>query len=88
MVEDRVLVVHGGISNRFSLRRLMAVLRSGERTEQATTHTGVTDQEVIADVLWSDPNNCPGCTESERGIGFQFGPDVTRDFLLPYGLGV
>lgn len=31
-------------------------------------------------MLWSDPQNAPGRSPSKRGIGLQFGPDVTKKF--------
>ena len=39
------------------------------------------DDEIIAGTLWSDPVSKPGVTDSSRGIGFFFGPDVTKQFL-------
>ena len=39
------------------------------------------DDEIVAGTLWSDPVSKPGVTDSSRGIGFFFGPDVTKQFL-------
>lgn len=35
----------------------------------------------MADLLWADPQPIPGRGPSKRGVGLQFGPDVTADFL-------
>jgi serine/threonine-protein phosphatase 5 len=35
----------------------------------------------MSDLLWSDPQELAGRSPSKRGVGTQFGPDVTRAFL-------
>ena len=35
----------------------------------------------MCDFLWSDPQPQIGFSKSKRGVGTQFGPDVTRRFL-------
>lgn len=37
---------------------------------------------IMCDLLWSDPQPQNGRSVSKRGVGTQFGPDVTRQFLL------
>ncbi|XP_070612829.1 serine/threonine-protein phosphatase with EF-hands 2 [Erythrolamprus reginae] len=45
------------------------------------------DIEQVIDILWSDPDPKPGCTENiERGGGCYFGPDVTDNFLRKHQL--
>lgn len=34
----------------------------------------------MCELLWSDPQPQPGRGISKRGVGLQFGPDVTEDF--------
>lgn len=42
----------------------------------------VPDEGPMCDLLWSDPDNANGWSESEeRGVGFNFGPDITKNFL-------
>ena len=36
---------------------------------------------IMCDLLWSDPMILPGRSPSKRGVGVQFGPDVTERFL-------
>jgi diadenosine tetraphosphatase ApaH/serine/threonine PP2A family protein phosphatase len=36
---------------------------------------------IMCDLLWSDPQAGRGRSASKRGVGIQFGPDVTSDFL-------
>jgi len=35
----------------------------------------------MCDLLWSDPQPQLGRSSSKRGVGTQFGPDVTKRFL-------
>ncbi|XP_070804744.1 serine/threonine-protein phosphatase with EF-hands 2 [Pituophis catenifer annectens] len=45
------------------------------------------DIEQVIDILWSDPDSKPGCTDNlERGGGCYFGPDVTDSFLQKHRL--
>ena len=41
---------------------------------------------IMCDLLWSDPQILPGTSPSKRGVGVQFGPNVTVDFLNKNGL--
>lgn len=34
----------------------------------------------MCEMLWADPQPEPGRSPSKRGVGFQFGPDVTEKF--------
>lgn len=36
---------------------------------------------IMCELLWSDPQMLPGRSPSKRGVGCQFGPDVTHKFL-------
>ncbi|GBP17933.1 hypothetical protein EVAR_7926_1 [Eumeta japonica] len=36
---------------------------------------------IMCELLWSDPQPMEGRAPSKRGVGCQFGPDVTRQFL-------
>jgi serine/threonine-protein phosphatase 5 len=68
----RAFVVHGGLFSRdgVTLEELQAIDR---RTEP--------DDGLMAEMLWSDPQDAPGWGPSKRGIGVSFGPDVTHRFL-------
>ena len=37
--------------------------------------------DIVAGTLWSDPVSRQGVSESSRGIGILFGPDITQRFL-------
>ncbi|CAB9506487.1 protein phosphatase PP1 [Seminavis robusta] len=39
------------------------------------------DERLIQGIIWSDPSAEDGINFSDRGAGFQFGPDIIDDFL-------
>jgi serine/threonine-protein phosphatase 5 len=40
----------------------------------------------MMEMLWTDPQTEPGRGPSKRGVGMQFGPDVTKRFCENNGL--
>lgn len=40
----------------------------------------------MCDLLWSDPHDLMGRSPSKRGVGCQFGPDVTEAFCKKNGI--
>ncbi|KAK3169377.1 hypothetical protein OEA41_008760 [Lepraria neglecta] len=43
-------------------------------------------QGLMMEMLWTDPQTVPGRGPSKRGVGLQFGPDVTKRFCENNGL--
>jgi serine/threonine-protein phosphatase 5 len=41
---------------------------------------------LMMEMLWTDPQTEPGRGPSKRGVGMQFGPDVTKRFCENNGL--
>jgi len=39
------------------------------------------DERLVQGILWSDPTDEMGLAMSDRGAGYTFGPDITKDFL-------
>lgn len=76
----KVFVVHGGLFSRdgVTLADLRAVDRFREPPEEG----------LMCEALWSDPGPEPGRQPSKRGVGVQFGADVTRAFLEANGLSL
>ena len=72
VVQRKVLAVHGGISHRFDLQRLMAVSNAADNgdADQAGRSKGggegVEDWRVVEDVLWSQPMNELGAMPRSR----------------------
>ena len=50
-------------------------IRKTERNRQPP------DEGIMCELLWSDPQPMFGRAPSKRGVGCQFGPDVTRKFI-------
>lgn len=73
LINDRVFVVHGGLPRKpdFMLSDLESINR----------HSSPINGTMMAQLLWSDPKSEPGISESHRGEGILFGPDVTKAFL-------
>lgn len=70
---DSVFVTHGGIPTdpTVKLEDVRKVKRGMEPPEAG----------LMSDLLWSDPQPFPGKSPSKRGVGFSFGPDITKAFL-------
>jgi serine/threonine-protein phosphatase 5 len=75
----RAFVVHGGLFSRdgVTLKEIQAIDRRQEP-----------DEGLLAEMLWSDPQDANGWGPSKRGIGVAFGPDVTHRFLDANGLDI
>ncbi|NXS67055.1 PPE1 phosphatase, partial [Pandion haliaetus] len=79
IIDSKVLILHGGISDTTDLDFLNAL----ERNKVRVHIRGV----VILDILWSDPRSQNGCTPNKcRGGGCYFGPDVTAKLFERYNL--
>ncbi|XP_067941950.1 serine/threonine-protein phosphatase 5-like isoform X2 [Watersipora subatra] len=72
-IEGRILVMHGGLFSEDGAT--LDSLRTLERNRQPP------ESGAMCDLLWSDPQPQPGRSPSKRGVGIQFGPDVTHKFL-------
>ncbi|KAL8600494.1 Serine/threonine-protein phosphatase 5 [Nucella lapillus] len=77
-INNKVLVMHGGLSNDHTV--VLDDITKVERNRQPP------ESGIMCDLLWSDPQMLPGTSPSKRGVGVQFGPNVTSDFLEKNGL--
>ncbi|KAI8895547.1 Metallo-dependent phosphatase-like protein [Globomyces pollinis-pini] len=73
LIMNKILVIHGGLFSSDDVT--LADLRKIDRFKQPGS-TG-----LMCELLWSDPQVLPGRSPSKRGVGIQFGPDVTKNFL-------
>jgi len=82
VVNDHVLVVHGGLSRNDDL-----TLADIERLDPSATDPD--SRQLLTDLLWSDPSPQEGRHHSRRGANLLlFGPDVTGNFLSRNDLGL
>ncbi|KAH9409796.1 PREDICTED: serine/threonine-protein phosphatase 5-like [Rhagoletis zephyria] len=72
-LNDKVLVMHGGLFNKDNVT--LEQIRQIDRVRQPP------EEGLMCDILWSDPMANTGRSPSKRGVGVQFGPDVTENFL-------
>ncbi|NWR13792.1 PPE1 phosphatase, partial [Emberiza fucata] len=88
IIDSKVLILHGGISDTTDLDFLNALERNKVRDH---IHVRVIlfsfKNFAILDILWSDPRSQNGCTPNKcRGGGCYFGPDVTAKLFERYNL--
>lgn len=77
VLANKVFVVHGGLYMDDNLEPpTLDEIRKIDRVCQPPEEGG-----LMSDLLWADPQPNPGRTPSRRGIGYSFGPDVTKRFL-------
>ncbi|XP_066593853.1 serine/threonine-protein phosphatase 5 [Prorops nasuta] len=77
-LNNRVLVMHGGLFSKDNVT--LQDIREIDRNRQPP------DEGLMCELLWSDPQPQPGRAPSKRGVGVQFGPDVTQNFLTTNNL--
>ncbi|KAG8240740.1 protein phosphatase, EF-hand calcium binding domain [Homalodisca vitripennis] len=99
VVNNKVLIVHGGISDITDLdwvrsldrQKYVSLLRPPvvPETSNAVATEAIDKMEwkQVFDILWSDPQGTEGCVPNTlRGAGTYFGPDVTDKFLAKHNL--
>ncbi|CDS09702.1 hypothetical protein LRAMOSA02379 [Lichtheimia ramosa] len=75
VIENKILVVHGGLFSKDDVT--LDDIRKIDRLSLGQPGT----DGLMCELLWSDPQPEPGRGASKRGVGIQFGPDVTKNFL-------
>eukprot|EP00094_Tigriopus_californicus_P012669 TCALIF_12247-PA protein Name:"Similar to Ppp5c Serine/threonine-protein phosphatase 5 (Rattus norvegicus)" AED:0.08 eAED:0.08 QI:0/0/0/0.75/1/1/4/0/498 len=77
-INNKILVMHGGLFSKDGVT--LDDIRKTERNRQPP------EEGIMCELLWSDPQGMQGRSASKRGVGCQFGPDVTERFLENNGL--
>eukprot|EP00201_Polytomella_parva_P018516 CAMPEP_0175057022 /NCGR_PEP_ID=MMETSP0052_2-20121109/11018_1 /TAXON_ID=51329 ORGANISM="Polytomella parva, Strain SAG 63-3" /NCGR_SAMPLE_ID=MMETSP0052_2 /ASSEMBLY_ACC=CAM_ASM_000194 /LENGTH=500 /DNA_ID=CAMNT_0016322159 /DNA_START=173 /DNA_END=1675 /DNA_ORIENTATION=- len=77
-LNGRVLVLHGGLFSKDDVT--LDDIRKCDRNMEPP------EAGLMCEALWSDPCDAPGLSMSKRGVGTQFGSDITKDFLDRNGL--
>ncbi|VDI09845.1 serine/threonine-protein phosphatase 5 [Mytilus galloprovincialis] len=72
-INNKILLMHGGLFRDENVT--LDDLRKVDRNRQPP-ETG-----AMCELLWSDPQMMCGTSDSKRGVGTMFGPDVTKKFL-------
>ncbi|KAJ3342271.1 hypothetical protein HDU93_002744 [Gonapodya sp. JEL0774] len=76
VVGGKIFVVHGGLSREGEDKGVKL-----EDLQKLPRFSQPSGNPVLSDLLWADPSPIGGYTPSKRGQGFQFGPDITAQFL-------
>ncbi|PSS10649.1 hypothetical protein M430DRAFT_177352 [Amorphotheca resinae ATCC 22711] len=80
LVGKKYLVLHGGLfsDDKVTLDDIRKLNRHNQRQPGQSG--------LMMEMLWTDPQTEPGRGPSKRGVGMQFGPDVTKRFCENNGL--
>lgn len=80
LVGNKYLVLHGGLFSRdgVTLDDIRKIDRHARRQPAS--------DGLVNEMLWTDPQPNPGRGPSKRGVGLQFGPDITKAFCDANGL--
>ncbi|KAF2462439.1 serine/threonine-protein phosphatase PP2A catalytic subunit [Lineolata rhizophorae] len=80
LIGAKYLVLHGGLfsDDNVSLDDIRKLNRHKQRQPGQSG--------LMMEMLWTDPQKEPGRGLSKRGVGLQFGPDVTKRFCEKNGL--
>ncbi|KAI9374934.1 hypothetical protein BJX61DRAFT_532015 [Aspergillus egyptiacus] len=80
LIGNKYLVLHGGLfsDDKTSLDDIRKLNRHNQKQPG--------QQGLMMEMLWTDPQTEPGRGPSKRGVGLQFGPDITKRFCENNGL--
>lgn len=80
LIGKKFLTLHGGLfsDDNITLDDIRKLNRHSQRQPG--------QQGLMMEMLWTDPQPMPGRGPSKRGVGLQFGPDVTKRFCEKNGL--
>ncbi|PNS13835.1 hypothetical protein CAC42_1326 [Sphaceloma murrayae] len=80
LIGSKYLVLHGGLFSDDSVT-LDDIRKLNRHNQRQPGQAG-----LMMEMLWTDPQPQPGRGPSKRGVGMQFGPDVTKRFCDKNGL--
>jgi len=80
LIGRKYFVLHGGLFSSDDIT-LDDVRKLNRHKQRQPGQSG-----LMMEMLWTDPQTTPGRGPSKRGVGLQFGPDVTKRFCERNGL--
>ncbi|EFX01253.1 serine/threonine-protein phosphatase ppt1 [Grosmannia clavigera kw1407] len=80
LIGSKYLVLHGGLFSNDNVT-LDDIRKLDRHKQRQPGQAG-----LMMEMLWTDPQTEPGRGPSKRGVGMQFGPDVTARFCDKNGL--
>jgi serine/threonine-protein phosphatase 5 len=80
LIGKKYLVLHGGLFSDDSVT-LDDIRKLNRHNQRQPGQAG-----LMMEMLWTDPQEEEGRGPSKRGVGMQFGPDITKRFCEKNGL--
>lgn len=80
LIGKKYFVLHGGLFSDDNVT-LEDIRKLDRHKQRQPGQAG-----LMMEMLWTDPQTEPGRGPSKRGVGMQFGPDVTKRFCERNGL--
>jgi serine/threonine-protein phosphatase 5 len=80
LISRSYLVLHGGLFSQDGVT--LDDIRKVDRFAQRQPG----QEGLMMEMLWTDPQDEPGRGASKRGVGIQFGPDITKSFCDNNGI--
>jgi serine/threonine-protein phosphatase 5 len=80
LIGKKFFVLHGGLFSDDNVT-LDDIRKLNRHNQRQPGQSG-----LMMEMLWTDPQSEPGRGPSKRGVGMQFGPDVTKRFCEKNGL--
>ena len=80
LIGGKFLTLHGGLFSDDDIT-LDDIRKLNRHKQRQPGQSG-----LMMEMLWTDPQPAPGRGPSKRGVGLQFGPDVTKRFCERNGL--
>ena len=80
LIGQKFFVLHGGLFSDDDIS-LDDIRKLNRHKQRQPGQSG-----LMMEMLWTDPQKEPGRGPSKRGVGLQFGPDVTKRFCEKNGL--
>lgn len=80
LIGAKFLVLHGGLFSDDKIN--LDDIRKLDRHKRKQPG----QEGLMMEMLWTDPQTLPGRGPSKRGVGLQFGPDITKAFCERNGL--
>lgn len=80
LIGSKYLVLHGGLFSDDNIT-LDDIRKLDRHAQKQPGQSG-----LMMEMLWTDPQTAPGRGPSKRGVGLQFGPDITKKFCEKNGL--
>ena len=80
LIGQKYFVLHGGLFSDDNVT-LDDIRKLDRHKQRQPGQAG-----LMMEMLWTDPQTEPGRGPSKRGVGMQFGPDITKRFCEKNGL--